>query len=101
MIEAKIRKIISDYSDKAGVWNETYYPNMFKYGEDYVLVGSPLEKLEEDVVKMIILEGGTQPICNKSIVSTCDGECLEVSYTFSYLEGGKLKTYSDTIFTEY
>ncbi len=101
MIKTKIAEIISDYADKAGIWNEKYYPNMFRYGEDYVLIGSPLENLEKDVIGMIILEGGIQPVCNKSIASTCDGECLEVTYTFSYLEKGTLKTYSDTIYTEY
>ena len=101
MIKTEIEKIMNDYLDKAGIWYDIDYPHMRDFGTDDVLIGSPLENLENDVINMIIAEGGTQPVCNKSYAETCDGGCFEVTYTFSYLNKGVLETYSDTIYTDY
>ena len=55
-IDTKIEKIMSDYQDKAGYWGEKDYPNLFRYGDEYVLVESPLENLERDVLDMKMAE---------------------------------------------
>ncbi len=104
MIKTEIERIINDYQDKAGFWDEINYPNrdeIWNKGLDASLVGSPLENLENDVLKSITINGGTTPICNKSFADTCDGDCLEITYVFSYLNGGVLETYSGTIATDY
>ena len=105
MIKTEIEKIMNDYQDKAGFWDEINYPNrdeIWDKGLDASLVGSPLEGLETDVLNAIVLNGGVTPVCNKSFADICDGDCLEINYVFSYLtSSGLLETYSSSITTDY